>query len=44
MHTVLTYIKSLFLLELWRGLLVTGRHLFKPKFTVQSPRRKYPSP
>jgi len=42
MHTVLTYIKSLFLLELWRGLLVTGRHLFKPKITVQYPEEKIP--
>ena len=42
MHTVLTYIKSLLLLELWRGLLVTGRHLFKPKITVQYPEEKIP--
>ena len=42
MHTVLTYIKSLFLLELWRGLLVTGRQLFNPKVTVQYPEEKIP--
>jgi NADH-quinone oxidoreductase subunit I len=42
MHTVLGYIKSLFLLELCRGLLVTGRQLWNPKFTVQYPEEKIP--
>jgi NADH-quinone oxidoreductase subunit I len=42
MHTVRTYIKSLFLLELRRGLLVTGRQLFNPKVTVQYPEEKIP--
>ena len=42
MHTVLSFLKSLFLLELWRGLLVTGRQLWKPKFTVQYPEEKIP--
>jgi NADH-quinone oxidoreductase subunit I len=42
MHAVLSYIKSLFLLELWRGLMVTGRQLWNPKFTVQYPEEKIP--
>ena len=42
MHTVLSYIKSLFLLEFWRGLLVTGRQLRNPRFTVQYPEEKIP--
>jgi NADH-quinone oxidoreductase subunit I len=42
MHVVFSHIKSLFLLELWRGLLVTGRQLWKPKFTVQYPEEKIP--
>ena len=36
------YIKSLFLLELFRGLGVTGRYLFRKKFTVQYPEEKAP--
>ncbi len=36
------YIKSLFLLELFKGLGVTGRYLFKRKFTVQFPEEQAP--
>lgn len=36
------YLKSLFLLELLRGLGVTGRRLFSPKITVQYPEEKTP--
>ena len=36
------YIKSLFLLELIKGLRVTGRYLFKKKITVQYPEEKTP--
>jgi NADH-quinone oxidoreductase subunit I len=35
-------IKSLFLLELFKGLGVTGRYFFRPKFTVQYPEEKAP--
>jgi NADH-quinone oxidoreductase subunit I len=35
-------IKSLFLLELLKGLSVTGRHFFKRKITVQYPDEKTP--
>ncbi len=42
MQTVVNYIKSLFLLELFRGLSVTGRYLFAKKFTVQYPEEKTP--
>jgi NADH-quinone oxidoreductase subunit I len=36
------YIKSLFLLELFRGLTLTGRYLFARKITVQYPEEKTP--
>ena len=36
------YIKSLFLLELIKGLRVTGRYFFKKKITVQYPEEKTP--
>ena len=36
------YIKSLFLLELVRGLSLTGRYLFARKITVQYPEEKTP--
>lgn len=36
------YFKSLFLLELFRGLSVTGRYLFARKFTVQYPEERAP--
>ena len=42
MKTVANYIKSLFLLELLKGLSLTGRYLFKKKFTVQYPEEKTP--
>lgn len=42
MQTVVNYIKSLFLLELLKGLSLTGRYLFKKKFTVQYPEEKTP--
>jgi len=31
------YINTFLLLELWKGLLLTGRHLFARKFTIQYP-------
>lgn len=42
MNKVARYVKSLFLLELFRGLVVTGRHLFDHKITVQYPEEKTP--
>jgi len=42
MNKVKTYIKSLFLLELFKGLGLTGRYLFKRKITVQYPEEKTP--
>jgi len=42
LKTVRDYIQSLFLLELFQGLRVTGSYLFKRKFTVQYPEEKAP--
>ena len=42
MKVIRDYIKSLFLLELIRGLALTGRYMFKKKFTVQYPEEKAP--
>ena len=42
MKTAINYIKSLFLGELLKGLGVTGRYLFKRKFTVHYPEEKTP--
>ena len=42
MNTMVSYFKSLFLLELMRGLGLTGRYLFARKITVQYPEEKTP--
>ncbi len=42
MKTLVNYVRSLFLLELWQGLSVTGRYMFKRKITVQYPEEKTP--
>ena len=42
MNTITRYLKSLMLLELFQGLAVTGRYLFKPKFTIRYPEEKTP--
>lgn len=39
---VTRHFKTFFLVELVRGLMVTGRHLFTPKITVQYPEEKTP--
>ena len=39
---VKTTFKSLMLLELLKGMKLTGRYLFKSKFTVQYPEEKTP--
>ena len=36
------FLKSLFLLELLKGMGVTGRHFFSPKITIQYPEEKTP--
>ena len=42
MKAVIRYFRSLMLIELWRGLSVTGKYFFKPKFTVRYPEEKTP--
>ena len=42
LQTMRDYMKSLFLLELFKGLSVTGRYMFGRKFTVQYPEEKAP--
>jgi NADH-quinone oxidoreductase subunit I len=42
LKTARNYLKSLFLLELFKGLQVTGTYLFKRKFTVQYPEENAP--
>jgi len=39
---VIHYIRSLFLLELFKGMSVTGRYLFRKKFTLNYPEQKAP--
>ena len=36
------FVSSFFLLELFKGLAVTGRHFLKPHITVQFPEEKTP--
>ena len=42
LQTMRDYLRSLMLLELFRGLGVTGRYMFRTKFTVQYPEEKAP--
>jgi NADH-quinone oxidoreductase subunit I len=42
MHSIIRYFKSLMLVELFRGLGVTMRYFFKPKFTINYPEEKTP--
>lgn len=42
LQTMRDYVRSLFLLELFKGLGVTGRYMFKRKLTVQYPEEKAP--
>jgi NADH-quinone oxidoreductase subunit I len=42
LQTARDYLRSLMLVELLRGLGVTGRYLFRTKFTVQYPEEKAP--
>ena len=42
MNAVRNFVKSFMLLELLRGMMLTGRHLFVSKITVQYPEEKTP--
>lgn len=42
MNAIIHSLRSLFLLELFKGLQVTGRYLFKRKVTLQYPEEKAP--
>lgn len=42
MNAIKRYLQTFLLLELWRGLMVTGRHLFTRKITVQYPEERAP--
>ena len=42
MNAVVSYLKSLTLFELVKGLSLTGRYLFDRKITVQYPEEKTP--
>ena len=43
LHRIRDYLSSLFLWELFKGLRLTGRHLFKRKITVQYPEETTPA-
>jgi NADH-quinone oxidoreductase subunit I len=36
MNAITRYFKSLLLIELGQGLMVTGKYFFKPKFTARA--------
>jgi NADH-quinone oxidoreductase subunit I len=42
MNAITNYLKSLVLIELFKGLALTGRYLFRKKITVQYPEEKTP--
>ena len=42
MNAISNYFKSLFLIELFKGLALTGKYLFQKKITVQYPEEKTP--
>ena len=42
MRRVLRYFKSLMLLELFKGLALTGKYMVKPKYTMRYPMEKIP--
>jgi hypothetical protein len=43
MTRVMEFFRSFLLIELFRGMALTGRHLFSRKITVQFPEEKTPS-
>jgi NADH-quinone oxidoreductase subunit I len=42
MRALRDFVKSFFLIELIQGLMLTGRYLFAPKFTIEYPEEKAP--
>jgi len=42
MNVITNYIKSLMLIELFKGMALTGKYLFRKKITVQYPEEKTP--
>ncbi|HEY6893133.1 MAG TPA: NADH-quinone oxidoreductase subunit I, partial [Rhodanobacteraceae bacterium] len=42
MNRISNYIKSLFLLELWAGLALTFKYLWRPKYTMRYPEEHIP--
>ena len=42
MHAMKRYINSFLLVELWKGLMLTGRHMFSRKITIQYPDERTP--
>lgn len=42
MNRIVSYFKSLLLIELVQGLALTGKYLFKPKYTLMYPMEKTP--
>jgi NADH-quinone oxidoreductase subunit I len=42
MNNVITFLRSFMLLEMLRGMALTGRYLFKRKITIQYPEEKTP--
>ncbi len=42
MNRIISYIRSLFLLELFAGLWLTLKYLFRPKYTMRYPEEKIP--
>ncbi len=42
MNAMTRYLSSFLLIELWKGLMLTGRHLFARKITIQYPDERTP--
>ena len=42
MHAMTRYLNSFLLIELWKGLMLTGRHLFSRKITLHYPDERTP--
>jgi len=42
MNQIKKFFSTFLLLELWKGMMVTGRYMFKPKITVHYPEEKTP--
>jgi NADH-quinone oxidoreductase subunit I len=42
MRAIRNFVNSFFLLELLRGLMLTGRYLFRPKVTIEYPEERAP--